>query len=67
MGEFIRWYFQDRPSCCLVAPDEDENPRFDMPWYVATLIEHDKDRGGEKEEENRASFPQFWKEKKDDI
>ncbi len=23
----------------LVAPDEDENPRFDMPWHVSTLYE----------------------------
>lgn len=50
-----------------LAPDGNENPRLDIPWHAATLIEHDKDRGGEKEEENRASFPQFWKEKKDDI
>ena len=28
----------DRWSCCLAVPDEDEKPRFDMPWHVATLI-----------------------------
>jgi hypothetical protein len=26
----------DRWSCCLAVPDEDEKPRFDMPWHVAT-------------------------------
>jgi len=25
MGEFIRWYFQDRPSCHIVVPVDDEN------------------------------------------
>jgi hypothetical protein len=38
MGEFIRWYFQDGPPYHFAALDEDENPRFDMPWHVATLI-----------------------------
>jgi len=26
MGEFIRWYLQDRPSCCYAAPDDNKNP-----------------------------------------
>jgi hypothetical protein len=38
MGEFVGWYFQDRYSCCLSASVDDENPRFDLPWYIATLI-----------------------------
>jgi hypothetical protein len=25
MGEFIRWYFQDRHPCCIAAPNEDKN------------------------------------------
>jgi|BioPla2DNA2_1021312.scaffolds.fasta_scaffold39646_1 hypothetical protein len=24
------------PHAKVVAPDEDENPKFDMPWHVAT-------------------------------
>jgi hypothetical protein len=35
-------YFRDRPSCHFVAPDENKNPRFDMPWHVATLIGRNK-------------------------
>jgi hypothetical protein len=38
MGEFVGWYFQDRYSCCLSAAVDDENPRFDLPWHIATLI-----------------------------
>jgi hypothetical protein len=38
MGEFVGWYFQDRYSCCLSASVDDENPRFDMPRQIATLI-----------------------------
>ncbi len=30
--------FRIDPHATFVAPDEDENPKFDMPWHVATLI-----------------------------
>ena len=33
-----------RLSYYNLAPDGNENPRLDIPWHAATLIEHDKDR-----------------------
>jgi hypothetical protein len=40
MGEFIRWYFQDRPSCCFAAPSEDENT--DSRIYVSRYPKEDE-------------------------
>jgi hypothetical protein len=32
----------------LVAPDDYENLRFDLPWHIATLIGRNKNRGEKK-------------------
>jgi hypothetical protein len=42
----MRWKGMTRLSYYNLAPDGNENPRLDLPGHAATLIEHDKDRGG---------------------
>ncbi len=32
------WIFRIDLHATLVAPDDNENQEFDMPWHVATLI-----------------------------
>jgi len=42
MGEFIRWYLQDRPSCCSTAPNEDEN---ELPPHLNPLPPGERKKG----------------------
>jgi hypothetical protein len=38
-------YFQDRPSCCLAAPDEDENDLPPFPLYLFSMTGESEDEG----------------------